>query len=77
MDLLYLQKYAILIPTPGQSEQEYLAEYIGNDGNFIFVDQNELEINKAILSMEEKTFMTKEVVTASFQNTVEAFVNAL
>ncbi len=77
MDLLYLQKYAILIPTPGQSEQEYLAEYIGNDGNFIFVDQNEQEIDKAILSMEEKTFMTKEVVTASFQNTVEAFVNAL
>ncbi len=77
MDLLYLQKNAILIPTPGQSEQEYLAEYIGNEGNFIFVDQNEQEINKAILSMEEKIFKPKEVVIASFQNTVEAFVNSL
>lgn len=77
MDLLYLQKNAILIPTPGQSEQEYLAEYIGNEGNFIFVDQNEEEINKAILSMDEKIFKPKEVVTASFQKTVAEFVNSL
>lgn len=27
MDLAYLQKKAILIPTPGQTEQEYLASY--------------------------------------------------
>lgn len=77
MDLLYLQKNAILIPTPGQSEQEYLAGYIGNEGNFIFVDQNEREINKAILGIEEKANKTKEIVSASFQNTVQAFVHSL
>lgn len=34
MDLTTLQKKAILIPTPGQSEQEYLATYLQKKGIF-------------------------------------------
>jgi predicted glycosyltransferase len=34
MDLVELQKPAILIPTPGQTEQEYLAEYLDSRRHF-------------------------------------------
>ena len=32
MDLLYLNIPAVLVPTPGQTEQEYLAKYWGDQG---------------------------------------------
>jgi uncharacterized protein (TIGR00661 family) len=43
MDYYLLKKSAILIPTPGQSEQEYLAEYL--DGKFGFLNLNESNLN--------------------------------
>jgi len=43
MDYYLLEKAAVLIPTPGQSEQEYLAEYL--NGKFEFVSIQEKNIN--------------------------------
>jgi hypothetical protein len=40
MDLWYLQKSALLIPTPGQTEQEYLAFY--NKSRHSFISQEHL-----------------------------------
>lgn len=42
MDLIHIGKSAILIPTPGQTEQEYLAERMKSLGWFITIKQNEL-----------------------------------
>ena len=42
MDLWYLKKNAILIPTPGQTEQEYLAQRSALR-NHIFISQSELD----------------------------------
>ena len=42
MDLVKLQKAAILVPTPGQPEQEYLGEYLMEKGLFCTVKQNDL-----------------------------------
>ncbi|UYW01288.1 glycosyltransferase [Flavobacterium agricola] len=39
MDLSLLQKKALLIPTPGQNEQEYLAEYLQSQNFLPFVPQ--------------------------------------
>ncbi len=44
MDYFLLEKSAILIPTPGQSEQEYLAEYL--DGKFGFLRLNQDSLNQ-------------------------------
>lgn len=44
MDLVKLKKKAILIPTPGQTEQEYLAEYLNGKGLFTAFKQNEFSI---------------------------------
>jgi hypothetical protein len=44
MDLVVLKKTAILVPTPGQTEQEYLAGYLSNKGWFSCVTQHDLDL---------------------------------
>jgi uncharacterized protein (TIGR00661 family) len=48
MDLTRLQKKAILIPTPGQPEQEYLAAYMQQQSIFPFFSQQEFELANAV-----------------------------
>lgn len=43
MDLIALNRSALLIPTPGQTEQEYLAKYLSEKGWFSMVTQKELK----------------------------------
>jgi len=50
MDLAVLQKKAVLVPTPGQTEQEYLAVYLKNKGLFYSVKQKNFDLNQAIKS---------------------------
>jgi uncharacterized protein (TIGR00661 family) len=47
MDLIALKKKAILIPTPGQTEQEYLADRFMHLGVSYSVDQNRFDLSKA------------------------------
>ncbi len=42
MDLVATRKTGILIPTPGQTEQEYLARHLSNHEGFHFLDEEEL-----------------------------------
>ncbi|MEE2699874.1 MAG: glycosyltransferase family protein [Bacteroidota bacterium] len=49
MDLAKLEKQAIFIPTPGQTEQEYLAKNFMKKGICFAQKQNELDLNKAIV----------------------------
>jgi UDP-N-acetylglucosamine transferase subunit ALG13 len=46
MELISLKCTALIIPTPGQTEQEYLAEYLSQKGWFTTISQN--EINEGI-----------------------------
>lgn len=48
MDLAALNKQAILIPTPGQTEQEYLANRFQTEGVFLSQKQENLDIEKAL-----------------------------
>lgn len=48
MDLVALGRSALLIPTPGQNEQEYLARLHGGSGAFITQDQSELDLGEAL-----------------------------
>jgi len=43
MDLLVLRKNALLIPTPGQTEQEYLGRRMKDQGYFISITQQDLK----------------------------------
>jgi uncharacterized protein (TIGR00661 family) len=60
MDLAKLEKKAIFIPTPGQTEQEYLAENFMRDG--ICFAQKQAEFNLDAALQKSKTF-------TGFQNT--------
>ena len=60
MDLAKLEKKAIFIPTPGQTEQEYLAEKFMQDG--ICFAQNQAEFNLDVALQKSKSF-------TGFQNT--------
>ncbi|RQO32149.1 glycosyl transferase [Taibaiella sp. KBW10] len=48
MDLAFLQKKAILIPTPGQTEQEYLAGHLHASGNYYSEPQATIELGKVL-----------------------------
>jgi len=50
MDLVALQKPAVLIPTPGQPEQEYLAKHLSTQfPSFSFVSQKEFSLENILL----------------------------
>jgi len=54
MDLLALKKSALLVPTPGQPEQEYLAEYLSSKKLFCSMKQAEFTIRSVLEKMGEK-----------------------
>lgn len=54
MDLVVLGRKAVLIPTPGQTEQEYLAEYFSKRWGFPFCNQDKME-EKVLRADTEKT----------------------
>jgi UDP-N-acetylglucosamine:LPS N-acetylglucosamine transferase len=43
MELVSLNRTALIIPTPGQTEQEYLADYLSEKGLFYTVSQGEIK----------------------------------
>lgn len=48
MDLVQVQKQAILIPTPGQTEQEYLARKYSDEGLFFSHTQSTFQLEQAL-----------------------------
>jgi len=57
MDLAALGKKALLIPTPGQTEQEYLAQHLNQKYNTVFVKQSKISLDKDIpLALAQKAF---------------------
>ncbi len=47
MDLIAFNKKGILIPTPGQTEQLYLAKYLAKQGLFTYVHQRKISLVNA------------------------------
>ena len=60
MDLAKLGKNAILISTPGQTEQEYLAEYLFKKGVFYTQKQHKLDLKEALKEVERFTGFSPE-----------------
>lgn len=48
MDLFLLKKKTVLVPTPGQTEQEYLAKYLMEKGFFYSVSQRKFNLDKSV-----------------------------
>jgi UDP-N-acetylglucosamine:LPS N-acetylglucosamine transferase len=48
MDLAALRRPSILVPTPGQTEQEYLAAHLSANGFAFCTSQKEFDLQKAM-----------------------------
>jgi hypothetical protein len=48
MDLVTVGSNAVLVPTPGQTEQEYLAGYLSANGQFIKMEQDGFSLGEAL-----------------------------
>lgn len=61
MELLSLQKKSILLPTPGQTEQEYLAKRLLHQGWCYTLNQDRFNLATAIKAADEFEFTTIEL----------------
>ncbi len=52
MDLKAIAQKAILVPTPGQTEQEYLAQYLSDGQRFVMIHQQALNCKSLLSAME-------------------------
>lgn len=50
MDLFFLEKKAIFVPTPGQTEQEYLAIQLKEKGIADFINQHQFDLTRLMSS---------------------------
>ncbi len=55
MDLVVFGKRAILVPTPGQTEQEYLADYYQKKKYFYSVSQKQFKLEDALIQSKSYT----------------------
>jgi len=74
MDLGVMGTKALLIPTPGQIEQEYLGEYHNTLGTFYSVRQDEVNVKEDIKVAKKTTGITR---TCDVNRTVENILNIL
>ncbi len=59
MDLIALNSNAYLVPTPGQTEQEYLAEYLTEKGLFNYCKQKDFNLkNVEIPNVDIKSYFS-------------------
>ncbi len=74
MELLALQKKAILIPTPGQTEQEYLAKKLQQQGWCFSVTQQSFHFVNAIKAVENFNYQLPQVSPSGLQDFMTAFI---
>jgi uncharacterized protein (TIGR00661 family) len=75
LEILPLSKKSILIPTPGQTEQEYLANKLFNEKRALFVKQKDFNLNEALKKAREFPYETPRLETnQQLSKTVENWI---
>lgn len=74
MDLVFLNSSALLIPTPGQTEQEYLAEYLSGKGWFATTNQREMNLSFPAREKEDIPF---ELLKEKSEKLLDSFLGEL
>ena len=79
MDLILLRKKAILIPTPGQTEQEYLARTLAERGMFFAIPQKNFSLALALAAAGGFPFHLPEASGAheAFKDFLDSWVRGL
>lgn len=77
MDYVSLQQEAILIPTPGQTEQEYLAQYLEDKKIFSQASPHKFSIEAALSRQAEQNFKAPARPVKILDDVVKAFIKEL
>lgn len=77
MDLFAIRQKAILIPTPGQAEQEYLSEYLLEKGIFYSTRQQEFCLEKSLAEAGAFPYRLEDVQNKSYRGRIAAFLDSL
>jgi UDP:flavonoid glycosyltransferase YjiC (YdhE family) len=78
MDMVKLRKKAILVPTPGQTEQEYLAKRLMEKKHFLAISQDELQLKEALKIVYSFPFRFPERTSMDlYRQVVKDFVDSL
>ena len=78
MDVVALQKKSILIPTPGQTEQEYLGNYLMEKGIAVCLAQKDFSLNKALTMANDYQYKIPEMrYSSTLAKTIEKFSHQL
>jgi UDP-N-acetylglucosamine transferase subunit ALG13 len=74
MDIYALGKKGLFIPTPYQTEQEYLAKYQKEMNNFLFVNQEEIDLKRDLEEAKNFKGTDKRYNT---ENSINKFMDAI
>ena len=77
MDLMKLKKKCIFIPTPGQTEQEYLAGYLYNKKIALAYRQESFSLKKALQRFNEFEFKEPELKEGEYKAVIAETLNEL
>ncbi len=77
MDLIKLNKKAILVPTPGQTEQEYLADHLMQQQIFYTVSQQHFNLGKALTAAADFSFVIPSFDMEQYKKKIQQFLQSL
>jgi uncharacterized protein (TIGR00661 family) len=77
MDIIKLRKKAILIPTPGQTEQEYLASYLMSKKICYSVSQKEFSFQEVLANAKQFPYVQPEFNMEQYKGPVSALLDIL
>lgn len=77
MDLIKLNKKAILVSTPGQTEQEYLAAHLMQQQIFYAVSQEHFNLGESLAAASGFTFVIPSFDMDQYQKNIQQFVQSL
>lgn len=79
MDLVQLQHKAILVPTPGQPEQEYLAQWLHRKGMFYAVTEAAFALERCLKEAEKFPFalIHPGAVTPSYKTQITSLIKSI
>lgn len=77
MDLIKLEQKAILIPTPGQTEQEYLAAYLSEKKIFLSASQHKFSLKKLLIESDDFPYLLPKMEMDLYKTFIRNFVNTI
>jgi len=76
MDLVKLQQKAVLVPTPGQTEQVYLAQHLAKQKIFYTIEQDKFVLNDVLKNIEIFPFNIPLMDMQQYKKQIAEFIHS-